>query len=96
MKNAKASGIDGISSEVWKHSPTARNALLKFLQVVWKKEDVPANLVVCVFVMIYKNKGSKNDLTKYRAIGLLNHAYKILRVILLKRLVLECSAFFSD
>ena len=72
MKNAKAPGMDGIRAEVWKHSRVASDALFTFLQAVWKKEDVPANLAVCVFVMIYKNKGSKNDLTKYRAIGLLN------------------------
>ena len=85
-----------IAVEVWKHSQVAQNALFTFLQAVWKKEEVPANLAVCVFVMLYKNKGSKNDLTKYRAIGLLNHAYKILSVVLLKRLVAECSEFFSD
>ena len=96
MKNSKTPGIDGIAAEVWKNSPTARDALFEFLQAVWKKETVPANLAVCVFVMLWKNKGSKNDLSKYRAIGLLNHAYKILSVILLKRLVSECSAFFSD
>ena len=46
--------------------------------------------------MIYKNKGSKDDYTKYRAIGLLNLAYKIMTAILLRRLVVECVAFFSE
>ena len=70
--------------------------LYKFLEKIWSKEKVPPNLVVCVFVMIYKNKGSPDDFTKYRAIGLLNHAYKIMSVVLLRRLVNECGDFFSD
>ena len=46
--------------------------------------------------MIYKKKGSHNDCSKYRAIGLLNHAYKIMSVVLLRRLVRECHEFFSE
>ena len=46
--------------------------------------------------MIYKKKGSHNDCSKYRAIGLLNHAYKIMTVVLLRRLVVECQDFLSD
>ena len=46
--------------------------------------------------MIFKKKGSHNDCSKYRAIGLLNHAYKIMSVILLKRLVTECADFLSE
>ena len=42
------------------------------------------------FVMISKNKGSSNDPSKYRCIGLLNHAYKVLSLIMLMRL-LHCS-----
>ena len=45
---------------------------------------------------MYKNKGSPDDLTKYRALGLLNHVYKIMTVVLLRRLVEECADFFSD
>ena len=66
------------------------------MQKIWHKEQVPENLAVCIFIMLYKNKGSTDDYTKYRAIGLLNHAYKIMSTILLRRLVKECAAFFSE
>ena len=96
MKKAKAPGPDGIPAEVWQNSTVAREVLFDFLQKVWNKETVPANLALCIFVLMYKNKGSPDDLTKYRALGLLNHAYKIMTVILLRRLVDECADFFSD
>ena len=96
MKNGKASGADQIPAEVWARSKTAKDILFEFLQQIWRKEEVPENLAVCIFVMIYKNKGSKDDYSKYRAIGLLNHAYKIMSTILLRRLVKECEQFFSE
>ena len=96
MKNSKAPGADMIPAEVWKNSTVAKEALFEFLSAVWNKEEVPQNLAVCVFVLIYKQKGSHNDLTKYRAIGLLNHAYKIMSTILLRRIVKECKDFFSE
>ena len=46
--------------------------------------------------MIFKRKGSHNDCAKYRAIGLLNHAYKIMSTVLLRRIVEECKSFFSE
>ena len=52
--------------------------------------------VFLFFIIIYKNKGSKDDYTKYRSIGLLNHVYTIMTVILLCRLVVECSAFSTE
>ena len=96
MKKSKATGPDEIPAEVWQNSNVAREQLFKFLQQVWNKEVVPENLAACIFVMMFKNKGSPDDCSKYRALGLLNHAYKIMSVILLKRLVDECTEFFSD
>ena len=96
MRKGKATGPDNIPSEVWQNSTVAQEALFEFLKEVWRKERVPAELALGIFVMIYKNKGSQNDCSKYRAIGLLNHAYKILSVILLRRLERECAKFFSD
>ena len=48
------------------------------------------------FVMLFKNKGSKDDYTKYRVLGLLNHVYKTMSTstILLWRLMKECETFF--
>ena len=66
MKNNKAPGVDAIPSEVWKNSEAAKDELFKFMSEVWNKERVPPNLTVCVFIMIYKKKGSHNDCTKYR------------------------------
>ena len=57
---------------------------------------MPTNLTVCIFVMVYKKKGSRHDCSKYRAIGLLNHAYKVMSVVLLRRIAKECTDFFSD
>ena len=96
MRKAKATGPDNIPAEVWQHSKVAKEALFEFLQKVWQKEQVPAELALGIFVMIYKRKGSPDDCSKYRAIGLLNHAYKILSVILLRRLEQECAKFFSE
>ena len=96
MKHGKATGMDNIPAEVWQSSKVAQDELFKFIKKVWSKEHVPVNLAVCIFVMIFKRKGSHNDCSKYRAIGLLNHAYKIMSVILLKRIVKECADFLSE
>ena len=56
MKNNKTTGQDGIPAEVWKHSKVVKEELFTFLQQVWRKETVTENLVVCIFVMMYKNK----------------------------------------
>ena len=96
MKKGKATGVDEVPAEVWANSALAKEVLFEFLQKIWSKEQVPEDLAVCVFILIYKNKGSPDDYSKYRAIGLLNHSYKIMSTILLRRLITECSAFISE
>lgn len=96
MKNGKTPGPDGIPTEVWRHSEVAKSALYFFLKHFWDQECVPKTLVHCVFVMLYKNKGSRDDPSMYRAIGLLNHSYKILSVCILNRLVAETDWFLSE
>ena len=96
LKKNKSTGIDGVPAEVWQGSAVAKERLFLFLRKIWKKEEVPVELSVGVFIMIFKNKGSSEDYSKYRCIGLLCHAYKIMSVILLQRLIKECSGYFSD
>ena len=95
MKKNKAVGPDGIPAEIWQHSTRAQAELFAFLQQVWQKECIPKNLVLGIFIMMHK-KGSHNDPMNYRALCLLNHAYKILTVCLLQRLIKETSWFLSD
>ena len=49
-----------------------------------------------VFVMLFKNKGSSDDCSKYRMICLLPHAYKMLSTLLLHRLRFECEGFLNE
>ena len=96
LKKSKATGPDEIPIEVYKKCPKLKEELFQFIKYVWDKEAIPENLGVANFVMLYKNKGSSDDPTKYRCIGLLNHGYKILAQIILARL-LKCSdAFLKD
>ena len=96
MKLGKAVGPDGVPAEVFKNSTLAKHELFFFLRQVWRHECVPRSLALCMFVMIYKRKGSSDDPAAYRAIGLLNHAYKILTLCLLNRIVKETDWFLSD
>ena len=96
MKKQKAAGPDGIPAEVWQNSALAQNELYFFLKHVWEQECVPKTLVLCVFIMLYKKKGSRDDCTMYRALGLLNHSYKIMSICLLNRMVAETDWFLSE
>ena len=46
--------------------------------------------------MLFKHKGSSDDPTRYRCIGLLNHSYKILSQCLLARLIKETQGYLSE
>ena len=66
------------------------------LNLIWTREYVPPELVRAAFITIFKNKDSPDDLTKYHCIGLLPHAYKILSLVMLERIMNECQQFLSD
>ena len=46
--------------------------------------------------MLWKQKGSSNDPSKYRCICLLNHTYEVLATITLQRLLTGTSGFLKD
>ena len=96
LKNHKAVGNDGIPVEVYKASRAAAGLLHSLLERVWREETVPEALGVAVFKMIYKRKGSPNNPAKYRCIGLLNAAYKVLSAVMLVRLTRETDGFLQD
>ena len=62
---------------------------------MWELEYVPEKLVRAAFVILHK-KADTNDPSNYRCIGLLPHSYKVLSIIMLDRIVRECSHFLSD
>ena len=96
LKRHKAVGPDAIPVEVFKRSATANRMLLDLLQRMWQEEVIPPSFGRAIFIMLYKHKGSKNDPTKYRCIGLLNHAYKVLSCILLGRIMRETNGYLQD
>ena len=95
-ENSKATGEDGIPAEAYKNSPTAKKLLFELIREIWHEEDVPEKLVKGIFVPIYKNKGSSDDMSKYRFICLLNHAYKVLSALVLKRMCESVDGFLPE
>ena len=96
LKSGKACGPDGIPAVVFKKCEAAARELYEVLRMIWEMEYVPPELVRAAFLMLFKNKGSSDDMTKYRCIGLLPHSYKLLSLIMLERLTEECESFLSD
>ena len=96
LKNYKAVGADGIPVEVYKNSKQAFDLLSALLARIWQEERVPEELGEAVFKMIFKNKVSSDDPIKYRCIGLLNSAYKVLSTVMLRRLRRETQGFLRD
>ena len=96
MPNHKAVGPDGIPAEAIKFCPAVKDSLFEIVQKIWELETLPQGFAQANFTMLYKNKGSSNDPSKYRCIALLNHAYKILSKIILARLVVQCGGSLQD
>lgn len=96
MGNNKACGQDNIPAELYKHSKECNKLLKELLKKIWLEEDVPIAFAQATFVMLYKHKGSSDDPTKYRCIGLLPHAYKVLTQCLLEQLEKETSNYLSE
>lgn len=89
LKKSKAAGWDQIPIEMYQCSREAKRALFALVRRMWVEESVPADVVMGVFVPLYKNKGSSDDMRMYRFICLLTHAYKTLATLLLRRLAAD-------
>ena len=85
LRTGRAPGIDETPVEAYLASSSAKLELFNVVQLIWKTEDIPADFVHAIFIMLYK-KGSRDDFANYRAIGLLCHAYKVLSVLVLHRM----------
>ena len=97
LKCDKTAGPDGIPIEVFKYCNTAKYASFVFCNKYGRSEElIPQNFAQAKFVMLFKNKGSSKDPSKYRCIGLLNHSYKILSLIILRRLLQTSDGYLQD
>ena len=85
LRTGRAAGSDEIPIEAYLASPSAKRELYEVVCLMWKSEDIPVELVRALFVMLYK-KGVRDDFANYRAIGLLCHSYKVLSVLVLRRM----------
>ena len=57
--------------------------MFELIKLCWDEEDVPVDIVIGIFVTIFKRKGSSENFSKYKFICLLNHAFKMLSIYLL-------------
>ena len=78
---------------MYKHCPEIKDELFLLVKYIWDNECLLENMASARFKMHYKNKGSPDDPTKYRCIGLVNHAYKAIANIILTR-ILDCQEGF--
>ena len=74
-------------------SPAARADLYNMIREIWQLEDVPEEMACSLVVPIFENKGSSNNMEKFRLINLRQSAMKVLAVLLLKRVMSECRSF---
>ena len=85
LRCGKAAGWDGTPIEAYLFSENAMSELYELVCLIWRTEVVPDDLVHALFIMLYK-KGCRDDFSNYRAIGLLCHSYKVLSVLILRRM----------
>ena len=96
MSNDKATGPDELPIEVFKVSPTCKELLIQLLQTIWRDENVRSDFARAKFIMVYKDKGSADDPSKYHCLDLLNHNYKTLSQCMQARLEQETAKYLPD
>ena len=70
--------------------------LTTLLQTAWRTETIPENWRNSLLVVLYKEKGPKNDCSNYRGISLLSVVGKILSCIIFKRIDLHLADNFCQ
>ena len=86
MKNGKAPGLDGISSEVLKLGGEASvRWLSSIFATIWTEESVPSDWTKQLVVPIHK-KGSQSDCDNFRGISLLSVPSKVFTKVISNRL----------
>ncbi|KAL1447571.1 hypothetical protein WDU94_012383, partial [Cyamophila willieti] len=87
LKNNKACGEDQIYAELIKKGGSELVFRIKYvIDDIWEQERMPNDWKTALISPIHK-KSDPLDCNNYRGIALLNIAYKILSLILLKRLI---------
>ena len=61
----------------------------------WVTEEIPDEFTLADMQMLYKKK-NKDDRKNYRALGLLNHCYKVFTMVLLLRMLSFIEPRISD
>lgn len=85
--NGKASGIDGIPSEVWKYGGMEiREQLFQLANRCLREKKLPQDFKDAVIIVLYKRKGDRHDCGNYRGIALMSAAGKIIAKMFLNRL----------
>ena len=95
LKHGKAAWPDTIPVEQYKSCETAVSELHSVLLSIWTDESIPDELTLGDMQMHYKKK-CRNKRTNYRALGLLNHSYKVFAMTLLMRMLPYFEPKISD
>ena len=95
IRKGKTPGLDDSPIDVYLASPHAKQELYEIVCILWRKEEIPPELVQAVLIMLYK-KAPRNDFANYRAIGLLCHSYKVLSILVLRRMQDRVEQYLPD
>ncbi|KAE9542653.1 hypothetical protein AGLY_002564 [Aphis glycines] len=96
LKNNKSPGDDKIAAELLKlGGQNLTKNLHDLIQQIWIKEKIPKEWNESLICPIFK-KGNRNKVENYRGITLLNSGYKILSLIILKRLQVYTDEIVGD
>ncbi|XP_062704877.1 uncharacterized protein LOC134287218 [Aedes albopictus] len=96
LKNNKAAGKDGIAAELIKMGPEKLATCLHQLVVkIWETEQLPEEWKEGIICPIHK-KGDKLMCENFRAITVLNAAYKVLSQIIFRRLSPKVNEFVGS
>jgi Reverse transcriptase (RNA-dependent DNA polymerase)/Endonuclease-reverse transcriptase len=78
LKNGKAAGVDGVTSEMIKYGGAVLDVrLLQLMNACFKSGRAPEEWKCAVIVPLYKGKGDKYDCKNYRGISLLSVTGKL-------------------
>lgn len=85
-KNRKATGSDGVNTELLKYGGTLLHLrLLHLYNECWQRNKIPKEWKVALVISLFK-KGDRNNCENYRGISLLNTSYKLYTKMINERL----------